>query len=178
MSRIARAAALPAVALMFTAGLTPSYGGTFKDEALATLATLEKKVVSLAEAVPAEKYTWRPAEGVRSFSEVFLHIAAANYGIPRVIGTPPPEGFQFRGYDKLTTDKAEVLKKLKASFAHARKAVEALDPADADKPVKMFGSDTTVRGVCLRMIEHLGEHLGQSIAYARMNGVVPPWSRK
>ncbi len=178
MHRITQAAVLPAVTILLTAGLTPAYSGTFKDEALASLATLEKKVVSLAEAVPAEKYTWRPAEGVRSFSEVFLHIAAANYGIPRVIGTPPPEGFQFRGYDKQTTDKAEVLKKLKASFAHARKAVEALDPADADKPVKMFGRDTTVRGACLNMIEHLGEHLGQSIAYARMNGVVPPWSRK
>ncbi len=169
---------LPVLAamLVLAAGLRPLAAADFRDEGLRRLEVLEKKFVSLAEAMPADKYTWRPAEGVRSVSEVFLHVAGANYGIPRVLGTPPPEGFNFRGYDKSTTDKTEILQSMKDAFAHVRKAVEKLSPADADKPVKMFGQDTTMRGAVLNILEHLSEHLGQSIAYARVNGVTPPWS--
>ena len=166
----------PVLVAIMTMAAWPLAAGDYRGEALKRLDTIEKKIIDLAEAVPAGKYTWRPGEGVRSVSEVYLHIAAANYGIPGSIGTAPPEGFSFGGYDKPTTDKPEILPKVKDSFAHLRKAIEKLAVADADKAVKLFGQDTTNRGALLGILEHLSEHLGQSIAYARTNGVVPPWS--
>jgi uncharacterized damage-inducible protein DinB len=155
----------------------PLAAGDYRTEALDRIATLEKKFVSLAEAVPAEKYTWRPGEGVRSVSEVYLHVASANFGLGSVLGTPPPAGFQGKGYEKSTTDKTKVVAAVTESFAHFRGAVEKLAAADADKAVKLFGQETTMRGAVFALLEHLSEHLGQSIAYARTNGVVPPWSQ-
>jgi uncharacterized damage-inducible protein DinB len=149
---------------------------SYREEALARADVLAKKFSDLSERVPADKYGWRPADGVRSISEVLLHVAAVNYALPRVFGTQPPAGFDMRGYDKSTSDKAEITPKVKDSFVHFRAAIEKLTAADADKPVKMFGRDTTMRGAVLMSLEHLSEHLGQSIAYARSNGVVPPWS--
>jgi uncharacterized damage-inducible protein DinB len=167
------------VAVASLAGLVaaPLAAADYREEALSRIATLEKKFVGLSGAVPADKYTWRPAEGVRSISEVFLHIAGANFGLPaRVLGTPAPAGFQGQGYDKSTTDKAQITEAVKESFAHFRAAVEKLQAADADKMVKLFGSETSTRGAVLFLLEHLSEHLGQAIAYARTNGVTPPWS--
>ena len=154
----------------------PAPSGAYRDEALARLGTIEEKIVGLAEEMPQDSYTWRPMEGVRSVSEVFLHVAAANYGLPGNFGTPPPEGFSFGGYDKQTTDKWVIVPRVKASFAHIRRAVEKLTAADADKAVKMFGQDMTMRQAVWAALEHLSEHLGQSIAYARSNKVVPAWS--
>jgi uncharacterized damage-inducible protein DinB len=154
----------------------PLTAADYKTEALNRVGTLEKKFTTLAEAVPADKYTWRPAEGVRSISEVFLHVAGANFGLGRVLGTQPPQGFEGKGYDKSSTDKAKIVAAVKDSFAHFRGAIEKLSPADADKPVKLFGQETSMRGAVFGLLEHLSEHLGQSIAYARSNGVVPPWS--
>jgi uncharacterized damage-inducible protein DinB len=164
------------ITLVVAGGLSTALAADYKSEALQRIDALEKKYVGLAETIPADKYTWRPAEGVRSVSEVLMHVAGANYGIPGALGTPPPEGFQFRGYDKSTSDKAEITAKLKESFAHLRKAVEAA--GDAEKPTKLFRMDMTARGAVLFMLEHLSEHLGQSIAYARVNGVTPPWSQE
>ncbi len=149
----------------------------YRAEFLRELADLETKYVRLAEKMPAEKYTWRPAEGVRSVSEVFMHVAGANFGLTRRIGTPAPAGFQGQGFDKSTTDKAQVVEQLKQSFAHMRGAALKATEADADKTMPWFGGSTiTQRGFLVFLIRHAGEHLGQSIAYARVNGVVPPWS--
>lgn len=171
-----RAACL--IALAFVPGLTvtPLSAADYRTEALNRLGALEKKFVTLAEAVPADKYTWRPAEGVRSISEVFLHVAAANFGLGRVFGTPPPQGFEGKGYDKSTTDKAKIVAAVKESFAHFRGAIEKLSVEDAEKTLKLFGQEMSTRGAAYGLLEHLSEHLGQSIAYARTNGVVPPWS--
>jgi uncharacterized damage-inducible protein DinB len=128
--------------------------------------------------MPAEKYTWRPAEGVRSVGEVFTHITAANYGVARALGTAPPPGFDFKAIIGLSGDKPKVLQAMKDSFAHFRGAIIALSDADADKPQKMFNRQTTVRGSFIMITGHFGEHLGQSIAYARVNGVVPPWTEE
>jgi len=131
----------------------------------------------LAEATPAEKYIWRPAADVRSIAEVYLHVAAANFNLPNLIGTPPPEGFQAKGFDKSTNDKAKIIQTLRDSFAHMRQAVINMPDADLDKQLDWFGgSKNTERGILLFIMRHMGEHLGQSIAYARMNGIVPPWT--
>lgn len=153
-----------------------AFAGDFKSEALNRLNTLEKKYVELAAAMPDDSYKWRPAENVRSVSELYLHVAGANYGLTRFIGTAPPEGMDLRGMQKSTTDKSEIAPKLAGSFAHLKGAVQKMDVGHADEAVKMFGGETTQRGAVLNLLEHLSEHLGQAIAYARVNNVVPPWN--
>lgn len=147
-------------------------------EFLDTIDYFEQRFSRLAEAVPQDKYTWRPGEGVRSISEVYLHVCAANYNLPRLLGTQPPAGLDIRALEKSTTDKAKIVQTVKDSFAHLRAAVLRLGDADVEKTVKLFGKDQTYRAVLLFISRHLGEHLGQSIAYARMNGVVPPWTEE
>jgi len=158
------------------ASAAPTSG--FRAEFLEELAYYEQRYIRLAEAMPADKYTWRPAEGVRSVGEVFTHIIAANYGIARALGTAPPASFDFKAIAGLSADKPKVLQALKDSFAHFRGAIIALNEADAEKPQKMFNRSTTLRGSFIAITGHFGEHLGQSIAYARVNGVVPPWTEE
>jgi uncharacterized damage-inducible protein DinB len=158
------------------ASAAPTSG--FRAEFLEGIAYYEQRYARLAEAMPAEKYTWRPAEGVRSVGEVFTHIVAANYGVARALGTAPPAGFDFKAIPALSADKPKVLQALKESFAQLRSATMALNDGDADKPQKMFGRQSTLRGSFTMIAGHFGEHLGQSIAYARVNGVVPPWTEE
>jgi uncharacterized damage-inducible protein DinB len=147
-------------------------------EFLNELKTQEQKFVSLAQAIPADKYTWRPAEGVRSISEVFLHVAAANFNLPKLIGVPPPPGFKVQGFDKSTTDKTKIIQSLQDAFAHMHQAVVSMPDSDLEKQVDLFGGKYTYRGVLLFVLRHNAEHLGQAIAYARVNGVVPPWTEE
>ncbi len=153
-------------------GTAPTSG--FRAEFLKQLGDVEKKTVSLAQAEPDAKFTWRPGEGVRSVSEVYMHLAGANYLLPTFVGVKAPAGLS-REMEKVT-DKAKVLDTLKQSFEHARQAILNTPDADLDKVVKFFGRDATVREVFFAMANHMHEHLGQSIAYARMTGVVPPWT--
>ena len=148
-----------------------------RDAFLSQLKDVETKVVGLAEATPQEKYGWRPAEGVRSVSEVFVHIGGANYFFLSMLGVKPPAGLDPR-MEKTLTDKAKVVEMVKASFAHVREAVSKMSDADMAKETKMFGRATTYEAVLFFMANHMHEHLGQSIAYARTNGIVPPWSKK
>jgi uncharacterized damage-inducible protein DinB len=152
---------------------TPTTG--IRAELLNDVKELEKKFVDLAEAMPQKKYSWRPMEGVRSVSEVYMHVAGANYFLPTFAGIKAPEGMS-RDMEKTVTKKAKVVEMLKKSFDHLRQAILSTSDADLDKPAKMFGQETTVRGVLLTTVTHMHEHLGQSIAYARMNRVVPPWT--
>ena len=155
------------------AGPVPTSG--FRAEFLQLLDEVEEKLVSLAEAVPAEKYSWRPAEGVRSISEVYMHIAGGNYLLPSFIGIDPPSGIT-RDMEKTVTDKPKVIEAMKQSFDHVRQATLRTSDADLEKKTNLFGREATYREVFLIQSNHCHEHLGQSIAYARMNGVVPPWS--
>jgi uncharacterized damage-inducible protein DinB len=159
---------------------TPSAAPTSgpRAEFIQEMAYYEQRFTRLAEAVPAEKYSWRPAEGVRSIGEVYAHIVAANYGLARALGTQPPAGFDPKAVTAAANDKPKIVQALKDSFAHFRQAIVALSDADADKPQKMFGQQTTQRGSFLMITGHTGEHLGQSIAYARANGIVPPWTEE
>jgi uncharacterized damage-inducible protein DinB len=162
------------VAAGSVAAAAPTSG--YRAEFLNEMKYFEGRFTQLAEAIPADKYTWRPGPGVRSVAEVLLHVAAANQGLPNFAGIKPPAGFAMQGYEQSTTDKAKVIAELKKSFAHIQSAGSQMKDADADKPVKVFGMDMTGRSFSFFMARHLGEHLGQLIAYARVNGVVPPWS--
>lgn len=131
------------------------------------------KLASLAEAVPQEKYGWRPADGVRSASEVFMHVAGGNYFLSGGLGVAMPEGLSPEMEKE--TDKAKVLAALKASIDHARAAIEGASDLGAE--VELFGQKFTKADVVAILVGHAHEHLGQAIAYARSNGVVPPWSQ-
>ena len=170
----AGATRLPAQVNPYKEG-TPGVTG-YRSEVLAEVMIQEDKFTRLAEAIPAEKYTWRPAPDVRSFAEVFLHVSAANYNLYKLVGTPPPAGLDLKTLEKSTTDKAKVIVTLKDSFAHAKKAITAMPDADLDKSMDWFGGKNTERGILLFIVRHAAEHLGQSIAYARFVRIVPPWT--
>jgi uncharacterized damage-inducible protein DinB len=139
-------------------------------------AHVSKQVVALAEAIPAEKYAWRPAPGVRSTSEVFMHIALANFYLLSVTGPKMPDDMKSEGMEKTVTSKPEVISWLKRSFEAVKTAHAAVKPADLPRKVKVFGREGTVDGMYLRIIVHANEHMGQLVAYARVNGITPPWS--
>ena len=169
---VSTAAAQATAASTTAAAPTSGYRAEFLNE----MKYFEGRFTQLAEAIPAEKYTWRPATGVRSVAEVLLHVAGANQMLPNFAGIKPPTGFTMQGYEQATTDKAKVVAELKKSFDHIRAAAGQMKDADAEKAMKVFGMDMTGRSFSFFMARHLGEHLGQLIAYARVNGVVPPWS--
>ncbi len=154
---------------------TPGVTG-FRSEIMAEVMVQEDKFTRLAEAIPADKYNWRPAADVRSFAEVFLHVSAANFNLYKMVGTPPPSGIDVKNLEKSTTEKAKVVATLKDSFAHAKQAIKVMPDAELEKSMDWFGGKNTERGVLLFIVRHAAEHLGQSIAYARMDGVVPPWT--
>ena len=154
---------------------TPGVTG-YRSEVMAEVMVQEDKLTRLAEAIPADKYTWRPGEDTRSFAEVFLHISAANYNLYKLVGTPPPAAIDVKNLEKSTTDKAKVMATLKDSFDHAKKAIKTMSDADLEKSMDWFGGKNTERGILLFIVRHTAEHLGQSIAYARFVGVVPPWT--
>jgi uncharacterized damage-inducible protein DinB len=147
----------------------------FRSEAIVELKAAQDELVSLAQAMPQEKYTWRPEEGVRSVSEVYLHVAAGNFGLTAIAGAPPYPGFKFQGFEKSTTDKTKIIDVLNQSFDYAEKSIANMSEADMSKPLNFQGFNS-VGAVVFHIVAHAHEHLGQSIAYARMNGVVPPWT--
>lgn len=175
MKKTAPLLVLAALALAAAAAHAQTPATGFRAEFLAQQDGVEKEILGLAEATPPEKFSWRPAEGVRSVSEVYAHLAFGNYLLASFTGTKMPEGVS-PAMEKSITAKAAVVDALKKSFAHLRATVASTSDADLEKAVKFFGSESTVRGVLLSAANHEHEHLGQSIAYARMNGVVPPWT--
>jgi uncharacterized damage-inducible protein DinB len=172
---------LVASTVRVTAQVNPYKDGTpgvtgYRSEVLSEVIVQEDKLTRLAEAIPAEKFAWRPTPDVRSFAEVFLHVSAANYNLYKLVGTPPPAGLDLKDFEKSTSDKAKVIATLKDSFAHAKMAITAMPDADLDKSMNWFGGKNTERGILLFIVRHAAEHLGQSIAYARFAGIVPPWT--
>lgn len=138
----------------------------------------EQRFIRLAEAVPAEKYSWRPTEGVRSVGEVYMHVVAANYGFARLIGTPVPAGVDTKAMMAFSSDKTKAVQALKDSFAHFRNAVLAIRDSELEKEIKTPRGQSTIRGAFFLITGQYGEHLGQAIAYARAVGVVPPWTEE
>ena len=137
---------------------------------------VSRQLVALAEAIPAEKFAWRPAPGVRSTSEVLMHIAMANFYLLSVTGPKMPADLKSEDLEKTVTAKAEAISWLKRSLDAVKSARAGLKTADLQRAVKIGGRDATVDGMYLRIIVHANEHMGQLVAYARMNGIVPPWS--
>ncbi len=138
---------------------------------------VSQQLVALAEATPPEKFSWRPAPGVRSTSEVYMHIAEANFYLLSVAGGPKFPADLKEGMDKTVTSKPEVIAWLKRSLDVVKQAHARVTPADLQRKVHIADRDATVDGMYLRIIVHANEHMGQLVAYARMTGVTPPWSQ-
>jgi uncharacterized damage-inducible protein DinB len=136
---------------------------------------VSRQLIALAETIPAEKYAWRPAPGVRSTSEVLMHIAIAEFWLLSVTGPKMPDDLTSNALEKSVTRKADVLNWLRRSLEAVRIARANLKPGDLSRKVKVEGRDADVDGMYLRIIVHANEHMGQLIAYARMNGIAPPW---
>jgi len=154
--------------------LNPSEDAFFK-ELIGQLHFVEGRLTSLAETMPEDKYSWRPSEGVRSVGEVYLHAGGANYSLLSFLGGKMPEGFN-PDYEKTVTKKSDIVKILKDSYEYARNFILSMKEEDLDKEVELPFGKFTQRSVLIIMLNHGHEHLGQSIAYARMNGITPPWS--
>jgi uncharacterized damage-inducible protein DinB len=137
---------------------------------------VSSQLLALAEATPEEKFSWRPAPGVRSTSEVYMHIAIANFYLLSVTGPKMPPELTLEK-EKSVTAKAEVISWLKRSQDAVKQGHLAVTPKDLQRKVHIQDRDATVDGMYLRIIVHANEHMGQLIAYARMSGVVPPWSK-
>jgi uncharacterized damage-inducible protein DinB len=138
---------------------------------------VSQQLVALAEATPQDKFTWRPAPGVRSTSEVYMHIVTANFYLLSVTGPKFPADLK-QGMEKGVTSKAEVIAWLKRSLDAVKEAHLTATPQDLQHKVHIQDRDATVDGMYLRILVHANEHMGQLVAYARMTGVVPPWSNQ
>src|SRR5271170_270275 len=139
-------------------------------------AHVSRQLVALAEATPADKFAWRPAPGVRSTSEVYMHIALANFYLLSVTGPAMPSDIKSDEMEKTVTSKADVIAFLKRSLDAVKTARAQLKPGDLQRKVTIMKKEATVDGMYLRILVHDNEHMGQLIAYARMSGIVPPWS--
>ncbi len=153
---------------------------------LRDLGQVERKLISLAEAIPESAYAWRPSEGVRSVGEVVMHVAADNYFLPTFAGHPAPVSTGIKSgdypsvqaYEGRQVTKAEAVQSMRDSFAHLRGGMEMADAAFLASQLNVFGTEMSGLDLAVITTTHLHEHLGQMIAYARSNGVVPPWSQE
>lgn len=149
-------------------GLWQGYDGEWRH--------VSQQLIALAEATPADKFARRPAAGVRSTSEVYMHIVMANFYLLSVTGPKMPSDLK-EDAEKAVTSKTEVIHWLKRSLDAVKQAHLAVKPDDLTRKVSIAKRDATVDGMYLRILVHANEHMGQLVAYARMTGVAPPWSK-
>lgn len=169
---------LPTPALAGQDVMTKESAAVVKASYIADLEAMKVKFLGLAQAFPQDKYTWRPMEGVRSVSEVLMLIASEGYGFaPTALGGKAAMSREESGKLSAITDKAQVVDHVTKGFAHAKKELEAIDPATLVGKQKLFGRELSAVEAALFVTGDQHEHLGQLIAYARMNRIVPPWSK-
>ncbi|MCC6318035.1 MAG: DinB family protein [Gemmatimonadaceae bacterium] len=181
-----RSLALAFAAVALTSAAAGAQNTTLIPDLLRDLAEVEEKLTGLAKAIPADKYGWRPSAGTRSVGEVVMHVASDNYFIPAAgAGMPAPAATGIKvddyktvsAYESRKVTPAQALKEMEASFAFLKKAMQGASPASLNTKQKVFGMEMTGQQLWILTATHLHEHLGQLIAYARSNNVVPPWSK-
>lgn len=168
--------AKPADAAAAAADAAKAAGERLKSEYLAAFDDAASKLKQLAAAMPADKYGWRPGPGVRSVGEVFMHVAGGEYFILKMAGTPPPADWP-KDPETAVIEKDKVIAWMERAIGDGRAAVAAAGPEQMEKSIDFFGKPMSGRALYLGMLNHMNEHLGQAIAYARVNGVAPPWSK-
>ena len=161
---------------------TPAAGAAqtpadFRKEFLLQFDASMEKFIALAEAMPADKFTWAPGPGVMPVGHVYMHVAHYNYGYPSAnLGLPAPAGVNLKTMEEIR-EKAQVVKALRESGDYVRAAANQIGADQLAQPTELYGRQVPQWSVFLQLLAHMNEHLGQSIAYARMNQIVPPWSR-
>jgi len=176
-----RSIRLTLVLFLAACGIAPTLWGQstppdFRQEFTGQFGASARKLVALAEAMPATTYDWQPMDGVASVAQVYMHIARYNYMYPdQNLGVEA--SLAYDAFEDEVTQKEDVVAALSASMEHVRAVVEGMSDADLEAATRLYGRDVAKWAVLLQLVTHMNEHLGQSIAYARMNGVVPPWSR-
>jgi len=165
-----------------------------RQELLQPFLSAAGECLELAKAVPEEKYSWRPMEGVRSFGEVFVHMAGSTLLFCSYAGLKPPQGpahdlaavYMKRGFEmpeifaseRAIRSKAATIEIMDQAFHMARDLIRDMPDSGLEKKVDFFGQPIRLNGLLIEMGDHLSQHLGQAIAYARVNHIVPPWSEK
>ncbi len=157
-------------------GLTHAQENLAQNTIKGVLMGNQAQVVQLAEAFSEDQYNWRPAEGVNSVAEALLHVAGANYYLASKMGFPPPEDVDMMGLSKIA-GKDNIIAALKKSNEFVLDKITMVETGQLNEEVDFGFAKMNKMGGLLAMMEHNGEHKGQLIAYARSNGVVPPWSK-
>jgi uncharacterized damage-inducible protein DinB len=166
---------LPQAAPQQTKDTTPpSYD--MRPQSLLDLEGVNKKMIQLAEVIPQDKYTWRPAPDARSVAEVFLHISGERYFILGLGGAPKPDGFNGKDYEKSTTDKTRIIEELNKSWDYTKAQISSMSNADFAKLLPKLGPEANAGDVVYILVADQHEHLGQLVSYARTNGITPPWT--
>ena len=148
----------------------------YRDEAMRHFAQSSDKIVQLARAIPKELYSWRPMEGVMPVAQVYMHIARYNYlYLTRELGLPLPPHIDMDTMEEVA-DKAKVTAMLEESVEFVKHHISAMQESDVTRRTKQYGRDVAGWAVLFQLVAHMNEHVGQSVAYARMNHIVPPWS--
>ncbi|MFT5144749.1 MAG: putative damage-inducible protein DinB [Rhodothermales bacterium] len=169
--------ALLSVLLVLSGATAASAQTDVRDEMLRHFDASMQKVVSLSEAMPSDLYDWAPAEGLMTVAEVYAHIARYNFMyLEDNLDVPVPEGVDLETMESLS-DKETIGDLLVLSVAHVREQVGALSADTLSEFTSLYGRDVPKWAVLTQLVAHMNEHVGQSVAYARFNGVVPPWSR-
>lgn len=150
---------------------------TIRDEILDHFQRSSRKISELARVMPADKFSWAPGEGVMQVGEVYMHIARYNFMyLDQNLGIAPPKGFDYADIEAIR-DKEKVREIHEMSVRHVMEQVGALTAAKLDGQTELYGRTVQGWAVLLQLVSHMNEHVGQSVSYARMNGIVPPWSR-
>ncbi len=174
-----RALPIAAFAVLMVSGTAAAQSAPadVRDELLSHFGRSARKVEMLSAAIPADIYTWSPGEGVMSIARVYMHIARYNYlYLEENLGIPAPEGVDWPNFESIT-DKDTVVELLEKSVEHVRQSVSNMSDEQLTAETTLYGQQVPGWAVLLQLVAHMNEHVGQSIAYARMNGIVPPWSR-
>lgn len=149
----------------------------YRDEFLQHFARSSGKIMALAEAVPEDLYEWSPMEGVMHVAQVYMHLARYNFMyLDTSLGIPVPDGIELSELESIT-DKRRVLEIYERSTDHVRESVARMTEEDLTAPTMLYGREVAGWAVLFQLLSHMNEHVGQSVAYARMNRIVPPWSR-
>jgi uncharacterized damage-inducible protein DinB len=152
--------------------------GQFQKETSGSLSYLSGQVTMLAAAIPPDKYSWTPEAGVRSVAEVLAHIVSANYYFASKLGGKIPEDVKMETLEKDLKTKDALATELKRSYEVIINAIKNTSDASLSQKVEFpFPGEFTGMSAALIALGHTNEHLGQLIAYSRMNHITPPWSQ-
>lgn len=167
-----------AIPVFAAPALGQAHGSTaIRDEVMGHFESSITKIIALADAMPAESYSWKPSADAMPVGQVFAHIARYNFFYPASsMAIPAPASIRLDTLEAMR-NKAQIVALLTQSAGHVRRSLSSMSSDDLAKSTTLYGRTVPRWAVMIQLVAHMNEHLGQSIAYARSNNVVPPWSR-